>query len=248
MVSPHMDDAVLSLGGLLFELNPITDCLVLTLNCADPDTDTAKLHDIAQPRLRRAEDREAMRILGCGYVQLGFLDAIYRRDGAGNLLYPTFNSVFLEPNPKDQIHLKELGQVLSKFFENLGRTIVFAPLGIGGHVDHRLAAQACLSFQSESVQVLLYEDFPYVADLGERLGIKDTPGQALERINVEEDGSIPIRFSVDKKIKMIHAYETQFEMLFGDKNRLKTLLNSTPEVLWKIKSITSKDEMDERVG
>src|SRR6185436_21064645 len=99
-LSPHLDDAALSAGGLIYDQTqsgmPVE---IWTFMCGDPHLKeysplTQTLHtqwgfaDAQETvRGRRQEDHQAANILGAKAVHFDFLDCIYRRDKNGKWLY-----------------------------------------------------------------------------------------------------------------------------------------------------------------
>ncbi len=182
VLSPHLDDAALSLGGHLDVLaRRGARVLVLTLATADP---VGELSPAAVDRhrrwglgadamaVRRAEDLEACRILGVEAVHWPFTDALYRRQPRqGAALYPTLRSLFGPLHPADRDRAEELAEQLLQ----LPRAArVCAPLAIGRHVDHRLTRLAAeLAWNPRSVE--FYEDFPYARSLRARLRVPRWP-------------------------------------------------------------------------
>jgi len=99
VLSPHLDDAVLSCGALLRELAPRCEITVLTLfteatdgphgraarsflrQCAHPDAATLF-------RARRDEDRAVVESLGARPEHLGLTDALFRRRELPTALAP----------------------------------------------------------------------------------------------------------------------------------------------------------------
>lgn len=93
VVSPHLDDAVLSLGASLAQsARAGADIHAITVFAGDPDSDApastwdakAGFTSLAEAtRARRLEDAEACRLLGLTPVWLSFADSLYR-DGASD--------------------------------------------------------------------------------------------------------------------------------------------------------------------
>ena len=74
----------------------------------------------------------------------GTPDAIYRH-GAGAPFYPRREDLFGEPNPQDAAALlpiweTELRRIVA---EHEPSVLLYAPLGVGGHVDHELTCLCC---------------------------------------------------------------------------------------------------------
>ena len=104
IISPHLDDAVLSCGGLLSLANARGfDACVLTVFAGEPDPGdvgplASWIHQLCGQgedavSARRVEDLAAGSLLGFDSIHLDFLDCAYRRS-AGRHLYPTESSVF----------------------------------------------------------------------------------------------------------------------------------------------------------
>lgn len=246
VVSPHMDDAILSCGGLLSQLIPQMDCLTVTVCTADPvgvDPQNPP-HGIALPSLRRDEEVSAMAALGCKLVQLDLLDAIYRKDvHSGQVLYPTMNSIWSMPRPEDAEHRQALrSRLLSLLGQPAQRpTLLISPLSVGHHIDHVLCTQVALSVAANLDHILLYEDFPYVVDDGQHVGIADTPQKALQRLGLTGVQSYAQECITDKKISWISHYRSQIESIFGSHDNVRPMLmkNSsnghTVERFWKVR-------------
>jgi LmbE family N-acetylglucosaminyl deacetylase len=184
-LSPHLDDAVFSCGGLIFQQSKQGDEVHIVTICAGQTpleglSEFAKeLHarwegDESPVQLRRREDRQACTRIGASYQHLEIQDAVYRKDAEGQHLYPTVESIF-GPLAVDEDALVEnvAGQV-----EEIFRTGVhlYVPLCFRGHVDHRLTRH---SAESLEVPLHYYRDLPYAArdfhipdDLGMPSGVE----------------------------------------------------------------------------
>ncbi|MDD2921893.1 MAG: PIG-L family deacetylase, partial [Anaerolineales bacterium] len=106
-ISPHLDDAALSAGGLIYsQVRAGLDVEILTiLSGFPPDAISPFAQDLHRQwgiaaaadliRARRAEDTEAAKILGAKTIRLDYLDCIYRRGKNGNWLYA---DIFVPPH------------------------------------------------------------------------------------------------------------------------------------------------------
>ena len=237
VLSPHLDDAALSCGGLLLALREITvPRLVITVTAGNPLA-AAELSGVGRggrerrgyipPAYRRREDGAAMRSIGCDYLHLGFPDAIYRRSSStGRLLYPSPRSRWGVPHLEEQGYLAELSIVLRRVCWNLGRVLVLSPLGIGPHVDHQLCAAAAKQLQRRGTEVLFYEDFPYSAGLVSQLPTRDTPDLALARLGLRPAARFSCRFDTHAKLRLLAHYGSQVIALFGSEAALVRALGS----------------------
>jgi LmbE family N-acetylglucosaminyl deacetylase len=148
VVSPHLDDAVLSCGGRLADEPahvvtvfagvpreggplPIWDRLTGATSCSD------------RVRDRLAEDDRALGVLGATTERLAMLDGQYRA----------------EPHDHEAA-VALLRPLLASADE------VCTAAGVGGHVDHLAARDAALAAAPPSASVTLFADVPYVLVYG----------------------------------------------------------------------------------
>jgi len=155
-LSAHLDDAVLSCGGMIFDRAKMGIPIeVWTMMCAIPRD---KAPDNYQKRMR--EDAAACKRVGATPIHYCFLDALDRRNAEGAKLYDT---VFTSVHPDD----KTLFSLTSILKHSLmpGDTLV-CPLAVGNHVDHVILRKA-----TERLKVTLqyYPDFPYTEYLPDAL-------------------------------------------------------------------------------
>lgn len=214
-LSPHLDDAALSCGGAItLQRAKEERVLVVTLCTATPAPETEfsdlalEFHRIWQlspaeavaARLR--EERLAMERLGVDYYWAGMLDAIYRYPQA----YQSRESLFGTPAPEDPL-LPALREFLHVLRERVPSAMIYAPLGVGSHVDHLITYRVALDEAGE--QRAFYEDFPYVTQphaLDQRLAALD--GKLSAR-------TITIDSALAAKIEVITGYASQLDELFG---------------------------------
>jgi len=218
-ISPHLDDVALSCAALIQQLSgktPITIVNVFTAADTQPYTFSArkflsqsgKFFDALQVFEERVrEDQKVLNQFKVTVVNLGLVDALFRKRSARsslgrfipeiNHLYPTYRWHILNSiNPHDSA-LQQLESALQRW--NNSRTVVFAPYGIGNHVDHQLARQVCQQVFSE---VVLYSDFPYNI----RTQSYGTP--------IKRNQEVRIQPKFEWKKKLLQGYQTQFAGLF----------------------------------
>jgi LmbE family N-acetylglucosaminyl deacetylase len=146
ILSPHLDDAVLSLGGLISrEVAAGRNVEVVSCFTSGPPLDTI----VPAPRvfgdysMRRAEDERAMRVLGARHRWLDLHERIWRQPALPpSGVFPTH--VFRTPERMDDFaELKSIRAAIASILD-AGATVVYAPLAIGHHVDHVEVALAAL--------------------------------------------------------------------------------------------------------
>jgi LmbE family N-acetylglucosaminyl deacetylase len=175
-LSPHPDDVALSCGGLLWEQAEAGDRpQVWTICAGDPPPGplspfAAALQDrwetgIAASRQRRLEDISACRLLQAGYRHFPVPDCIYRFDERESLyLYISEESLFGPLDEREMGLVEQLKEELALALPD-GAQLV-CPLGVGGHVDHRLTRLAAERLGSAC---WYYAEYPYILDQGDQL-------------------------------------------------------------------------------
>lgn len=231
-LQPHFDDVALSAGGTV-ALQRATGQrpLIVTVFAGIPPAGTTissyarqiqestglGLDAAEAVRKRRAEDAAAAAILGADTLWLNFLDAIYR--GQSTPLYTTEEQLFGAVNNAD-LHLDdELAAVFSTIAERAPNAAIYAPLGVGHHVDHLFVCSAADRLAQRKVNVKFYEDFPYVAQPGALEARQRELNIPMEPELVEVSGTLPVA------IEAVMAYTSQIQRLFGSEDRMKTMIN-----------------------
>ncbi len=226
-VQPHFDDAALSCGGTIaLQVATGQRVLLITVFGGIPkdgiplSSFAAKTQqhmglgvDAAEAvRSRRAEDVAASETLGASVLWLDYLDAIYRGSPA---YYQDEESLFGAVNSGDLSLDEELAGVLMNIHERAPLAAVYAPLGIGHHVDHQLCCSAADRLAQRKLNVKFYEDFPYVAQSANGLELrKQELGLQMEPELVETSGVSA------RKEEAILQYASQIPHLFGNGERL----------------------------
>ena len=221
--SPHLDDAVLSCGGAILKQRHAGEhVLVITLCTAAPSPE-GPFNELAQEfhrfwalppdqvvAARLQEDAEAMDRLGADFVWADFSDAIYRRPDA----YTTRESLFGTPIADDPL-LDDLVAYIGDLRKRTPQAAIYAPLGVGFHVDHQITHRATL--QTGEHGLIFYEDFPYAA----HAGAVEARRSSLDRQfspHLE-----PIASVLEQKINAIAAYASQLDELFRERSMAETV-------------------------
>lgn len=167
-LSPHLDDAVLSCGGLIARQVAGDEPVTVVTVCAG-DTPVGELTAFAVElhrrwggegspvASRRAEDRMACGRLGASVIHLEVVDAVYRR-AKDAPLYPDEASIFGPLHPADLGLLAQLAALLADACSPSAQ--IYCPAAIGGHVDHRLTR---LAAERLGRPLWYYLDLPYAA-------------------------------------------------------------------------------------
>lgn len=107
---------------------------------------------------RRKEDRIACARLAAAHKHFSIPDCIYRRSPlSGKHLYDSETAIFNPVHPDEAELLVGLCALIEKYLPPQARLV--CPLGLGGHVDHRLTR---LAAESLGIPLWFYADYPYV--------------------------------------------------------------------------------------
>jgi LmbE family N-acetylglucosaminyl deacetylase len=169
-LSPHLDDAAFSCGGLIWEQSQAGDEVEIWTICAgDPaDGDISPFAESLHQawgfsdefiRARREEDQKAAQILGAVPRYFPYLDCIYRKSPTGHFYYLDEGDLF---GGLDQDEMDLIDHLTADLQNQLPEdAVVVAPLGIGNHVDHQLTRKAASRLE---FSVTYYPDYPYVRE------------------------------------------------------------------------------------
>jgi LmbE family N-acetylglucosaminyl deacetylase len=168
-ISPHLDDAIFSAGGLMYEQSAAGHVVeVWTLFSGLPSGESVSplAADIQSQwgfrsadetvRSRRDEDRRAVEIVGARATHFDFSDCIYRSGSNGGWLY---SDTFAPPHPDDDGLFARLTDSIARRLRP--DDILLCPLAIGSHVDHVLARRAA---ERLGWFLLYYADIPYLLE------------------------------------------------------------------------------------
>lgn len=227
-LAPHLDDAVLSCGGLINRLVKSGQTVqILTVFAGDPPTplpDTPLIRDLHQRwragespyATRREEDRQAAAVLGAQVRHLDMPDCPYRTDENGKPLYSVNDDLFGAVHPADPA----LGRRLE-----LPQATVYVPLGAGGHIDHQVVVRL-----ARDVAAFFYEEYPYSADSGEaaRLAPLRYGSAAVQDALGRLGGTAEARLigldaeDIAKKVAAIACYRSQISTFWDSLQDMET--------------------------
>lgn len=222
-ISPHLDDAVLSAGGFIYEQTRIGNPVeIWTIICGFPSS--GKLTPFAQLlhkqwgtgtaeetiNLRRAEDIKAAGIVGAKAVHFDVPDCIYRRGPDGE---PLYMDIFVQPHEAEAHLPDQIAQAIALRLEPDNRVI--CQLGIGGHVDHIIVRRAVERLN----RPLWYAaDVPYLFN---------QPGElALETSGMKESLYPITEAGLQAWVEAILAHASQLSSLFESPEKMKEEIRS----------------------
>ena len=218
LVSPHLDDAVFSMGGIAATLAAtgaqVTMATAFTRS-VHPATgfalacqlDKGLSADIDYMALRRNEDAAAARVLGVDPVWLDLPEAPHRG-------YDNAAALFSGPREDDAV-ADALADAVAPLVAEADW--VFAPQGLGGHVDHGRVIAALLAVGPR--RIAWWEDTPYVIRTPEA-----RPHMALQSLQ-----PTTVRFgthALEAKIAASCAYASQLGFQLAGPDRAAEALTN----------------------
>jgi LmbE family N-acetylglucosaminyl deacetylase len=153
--------------------------------------------------IRRAEDLAALKILRAKGLHLDVPDCIYRTDPAGRALYASEASIFGELQPSEGALIRQTAERIDSLRERFRPAHLYAPFGLGRHIDHQLIRQAAeLAGEVDAY----YEDYPYAA--------KETVTPSATPLRPE---LVPLNLDdLSAKTAAIRAYVSQISTFWAD--------------------------------
>lgn len=218
ILSPHFDDAILSLGMLIYALKEQADIHIINIFTTaheGPYTFSAKrfikssgfanAHDLYQER--NTTDKEALSFVGAKRINIGLQDALFRKKThtslVGNFIpeynhvYPTYALHIIrhvsEYDPSPHILERKLARMVPS------DAVIFVPFGIGNHADHVITREIARKLFHHCCY---YLDFPYFMHAQTNITL---PTRYLTV-------SLPVNYHTKKK--EISFYQSQLSNLF----------------------------------
>ncbi|MDK1029009.1 MAG: PIG-L family deacetylase [Anaerolineae bacterium] len=224
-ISPHLDDAVLSAGGFIYEQTHAGNSVeIWTIMAGIPSR--RDLSPFAQElhkqwgaktktaeefiKLRLVEDANASNIVGAKTRYFNYPDCIYRIGPDGD---PLYLDVFLEPDPTEVDLPDEIARSIKAHLQPKDQII--CQLGIGRHVDHLIVRWAV---ERLGLQLWYSTDVPYLFNNPEQLA-PQTAGMKKILHPVTAAG-------LQAWIEAIIAHQSQLSTLFESPINMKEEITS----------------------
>ena len=250
-LSPHLDDVVLSCGGQIARATrdgvPVDILTVFAGDEPGPSEPVASslvtqlygLWQLVPGRVmatRRLEDVAACAKLAAQPIQWTLQEAIHRRDPERRAaLYPSLERLFGAIDPAEETLVARLAERFGGIPGVLENTRIVVPLGVGGHVDHRIVRAA--AERAFGGALLYYEEFPYIVWKVFALRRAGVHGRTWEvrRETLSAD-------DVAARIAAIACYASQVPPLFRTPQRIERLVRrhvrrARGERLWRRRAI-----------
>lgn len=227
VISPHLDDAVLSCGDYINHMVGIGNTVDI-ITVFSGSVNEKELSFAAQQfhnncflladamKIRKKEDINAAFFLKTNNYYLDFPECLYRKDDIGNI-YPNLKDIYHFENERDQDMLKQVSESLKQSINNYD--IILVPLALGNHADHLLVNKAVMRIKTIiKGKVYYYEDVPYTCYYYKNNNVSDWGEKMLSQI---------IQLSqhdFNQKISAVLYYRSQLNILWSNyKEMLKQL-------------------------
>lgn len=231
ILSPHLDDAVLSCWHLLCGSGEVG---VINVFAGSPppgsgaswwDRLTGATDSAARMAERRAEDREAFAVAGREAIDLDFLDEQYE--------------------PTNQ----PLGAIVTRLRALIDSDVViYAPAALGEHGDHERVRSAALELAASGHAVRLYADHPHAVKQGWPSWIDGAGTKAGDAVVAHWDrrlsgvGLTRARPAIhhlgaaeqEQKLRAVSAYRTQIAALRGSFGDIDGFPSFPHEFVWTL--------------
>jgi LmbE family N-acetylglucosaminyl deacetylase len=218
-LSPHYDDIALSTGATVRLLaNQGLEPETIVVFGAEPDRSqpltpfARSLHDAwrlsAEEVIasRRAEEHAAAAVLGARTRVLPFRDAIYRGE-----LYLSNDDLFGAPAAAEASLPASIAATLELGNSPTAETRIYAPLGVGKHVDHQTVFRAASELAAQGWDVWFYEDIPYALKPG---ALETRLAEAIGNRSLVPTARVPVRETWEQKLDAILSYPSQLDTVF----------------------------------
>ncbi|RZK46815.1 MAG: PIG-L family deacetylase [Hymenobacter sp.] len=221
-LSPHLDDVAFSCGGTFAALAQAGwQCVLLTVftrSVPNPtgfalacQTDKGLGPEVDYLALRRQEDAAAARHLGAAAVRwLDLPEAPHRG-------YHRPAALFADPLPADDVS-QRITHLLVNELSATSPQLVFAPQGLGLHVDHRQVMRAVCAAMPPTVPVCWYRDTPYIIRQPDARPAPELPAGLIEV-------ALPLaQATLAAKVAASQAYASQIGFQFGGAGQVSSKL------------------------
>ena len=223
VIEPHMDDAILSVGGLMWGAR--NDCEFTVATVAGRSNFTTyyfldrDFFDVDRvSALRQAESALALRLLGGRHVALDQPEALLRfQPGNWTLDWcrghrkqvDVFNM-----HASTEAEIESWTAAVAALIDSTEAEEIWLPLGVGSHTDHELARNACLRALHRITPqrhrtLYFYQEVPYSIQFPRHTAmIVDAIAQAGGRL---EPRPSDISESFADKLQLVSIFGSQFK-------------------------------------
>ena len=224
VIEPHMDDAALSVGGLMFQRRAECEFLLVTVATQSVATSYRGIDRDFFDRqtistLRKAESQIVARMVWGRHIPLDLVEATLR-------YYPQKWTLDWFQRHEQAVwayleHAAGRGELelwtstIAKAIEDLDPEEIWMPLGVGVHVDHQLTRHACLNVLRANPKLVeqrvcrFFQDVPYAANFPYHTAALV---QTLREAGVKlEEERVDVTDVKQEKMHLLSLYSSQWK-------------------------------------
>lgn len=201
ILSPHSDDAALSLGGIIQKKVLKEPVILFTIfGRSNYLRETAFQENWTEvTEQRKEEDRAFASAAG---LRWEFLEL----PAAGLRLGASFDSIFSDKTSSEAPVPVELIPALHEILDTINPKYLFVPLGLGRHHDHLLVRDLARELANKREVVTIYfEDLPYAAEYSNE-GILEHVSSVDPELR---QTYVPITSELESKLDALRLYPSQ---------------------------------------
>jgi LmbE family N-acetylglucosaminyl deacetylase len=226
-LSPHLDDVALSCGGRIWQQTRAGERVaVVTIFAAAPEPDARpssyarELHarwgqSPEAVKARQEEDLQALSLLAAEPLHWPYTDCVYRGTPSGDFPYASEEALWGEIHPSEARLVRELAERVGAL-PLLPGGMLYVPLAVGRHVDHRIVRQAA---EGSERPLTYYEDFPYAQDRG-----------AVEAALADSEWKAEVlplsREALEARTAAIACYRSQISTFWGSTTHMAAVVQA----------------------
>jgi LmbE family N-acetylglucosaminyl deacetylase len=260
VIEPHMDDAALSVGGIMLQRRAECEFLLVTVATQSVatsyrgiDRDFFDVQTISN--LRKAESEIVARLAWGRHIPLGLVEATLRYNPRKWTLdwFQRHEQAVWEylEHAAGQGELELWTTAIAKAIDDFDPEEIWMPLGIGMHVDHQLTRHACLNILRTNPQLVeqrvcrFFQDVPYAAKVPHHTAalLETLRGAGLKL----EEERVDIADVKQEKLRMLAVYLSQWktEAIWGRVEACSKALGGPPgsfsELWYRVTAAPTQD-------
>jgi LmbE family N-acetylglucosaminyl deacetylase len=224
VLEPHMDDAILSVGGVMLQRRAECEFLLVTVatqslasSYRGRDREFFDIQTVSN--LRKAESEMVARLVWGRHIPLDLREATLRYNPQNWTLewfqrHEQAVYAYLEHGAGEG-ELELWTSAIAKVIEDLDPEEIWMPLGIGVHVDHQLTRHACLNVLRTNPELVeqrvvrFFQDVPYAANFPHHTAIVL---QAMRDAGVKlEEERLDVTDVKQEKYHLLSVYLSQWK-------------------------------------
>lgn len=195
IISPHLDDALWSLGGLIACENVWKNTTIINVFSHSLFANGNLTNPVHATELRVAEDTAAVsEVRNARVINLGYSEAVNRGVDLNNI----FNESYEPPEYLLDLILKDIKMHIPS------KSVILLPAGFGNNIDH-IFVRYCAATLEVDYTVYYYEDMPYAA----RSKNMAAANNWLQKRRLNRRDYRISREVIDKHIYLYNIYTTQ---------------------------------------